>query len=193
MDWPTFAVEMVKALAWPTAAIAALLVLRKPIAGLIPLARKLKYKDFEMEFGQQVREAKADAAVELPLPTTRALPAVVPNPLRELAEVSPRSAVTEAWRQVEVAATEAARRNDISLGNRDAYSPSQVMRELIRARVVDEGKVGIFHELRSLRNQAVHAPDFALSAESALEYAEIARRLADYLQSATRLRDFRSE
>jgi hypothetical protein len=186
MDWPTFAVEMVKALAWPVATITGLIMLRKPIAGLIPLLQKLKYKDFELEFGRRVEEAKADAAAELPAPEVLALPSGLPDSMRELARVSPRAAVTEAWRQVEVAAFEAAKRNQVPIRSRAAASPTSVMRELASENVVDQGKVALFHDLRGLRNQAVHAPEFALSYDAALEYASLAQRLASYLESASR-------
>lgn len=38
MDWLTFIAEIIKALAWPGAIVVLVLVLRKPIAGLIPPA-----------------------------------------------------------------------------------------------------------------------------------------------------------
>jgi hypothetical protein len=136
-----------------------------------------------MEFGQQVKEVRAEAPAELPASTTQALAPGVPDTMRELARVSPRSAVTESRRQGEMAAQEAARRNDIFLSPREVNSPTHLLRELTRAEVIDQGKVGLFHDLRSLRNQAVHAPEFALSQEAAVEYAEVARQLAEYLRS----------
>jgi hypothetical protein len=185
MDWPTFTVEIVKALAWPGATITGLVMLRQPIAGLIPLMQKLKYKDLELEFGKQVQEAKEEAAEELPASTVvAALPSGQSDPIRELARVSPRSAVLESWRGVEAASLEAASRNGISLGFRDASSPVRVIRALERASVVEPGFMGLFHDLRGLRNQAAHAPDFALSADAAMEYAQLARSAAEYLRTA---------
>jgi hypothetical protein len=186
MDWPTFAVEMVKALAWPITTLVGLLVLRRPIVSLIPLLQRLKYKDLELDFARRVSEVRAEAAAELPTAQVPALPPAELETMRELARVSPRAAVIEGWRQVELAAVEAARRNDVSLDAHEALNPNRVLLRLQKAGVVDSGKIGLYHDLRALRNQAAHAPEFALPAEAALQYAEIARELADYLRTAGR-------
>ena len=187
MDALTFIAEIVKALAWPAMVLALVLLLRKPIADLIPLLTRLKYKDLELEFGRRLAEVTAEAGEELPPPHPPApLEAAEEQALVELAKVSPRSAVTEAWRQVEVAAVEAARRNDISLSPSDATSPARVLRALERHRVIDAGKLGLIHNLRELRNQAVHSPDFAVTSAAALEYAQLARRVVEFLKAARR-------
>jgi hypothetical protein len=91
--------------------------------------------------------------------------------------------VLTAWIEVESAALDAVLRNELSLAPREGATPRNVIRALRRSQLVDPGQASIFHDLRSLRNEAAHAPDFALSPESALEYAEVARRLAEYLRS----------
>jgi len=47
MDTLTFISELIKAVAWPMTAIVLVVLLRKPIIELIPLLRKLKYKELE--------------------------------------------------------------------------------------------------------------------------------------------------
>ena len=178
---------MVRALAWPATAFVLVLLLRKPIAELIPLLTRLKYKDLELEFGRRVAEVKAEASEELPPPKPpAALEAAEEQTLLELAKLSPRAAVTEAWRQAEVAAIDAARRNDIYLSPSEVTSPVRVLRSLERHGVIDAGKLGLMHDLRGLRNQAVHSPDFAVSTAAALEYVQLARRVVDFLKVARR-------
>jgi len=102
MDTTTFIVELIKALAWPAVIVGLILFLRKPLRDLIPLLIRLKYKDFEIEFGKKIEEAKAEAAVELSKEAAvKALPPQPDEKLAKLAEVSPRAAVLEAWRQTE--------------------------------------------------------------------------------------------
>jgi len=60
MDALTFISELIKAVAWPVTAIALVVLLRKPIVELIPLLRRLKYKELELEFAQEVSELKAE-------------------------------------------------------------------------------------------------------------------------------------
>lgn len=187
MDWLTFIAELIKMLAWPLTVLAIVILLRKPLAGLIPLLQRIKYKDFELEFGRQVREVRAEANEELPPPQKpKAMIPQGPDPILELARVSPRAAVTEAWRQVEAAALDAAQRNNVPLRYREAVSPVRVIRALEKAEVVDPAPMAIFHDLRALRNQAAHAPEFAISTEAVIEYVELARRLIEYLGSVGR-------
>lgn len=123
MDALTFIAEVVKALAWPASVVALVFMMRKPVGELIPLLRKLKYKEIEMEFSREIAELKAEA---LPAPQQPAHPAAsstgerlaaagLPGRLstkREelirMTDFSTRVAVMEAWLEVEAAAIEVA-------------------------------------------------------------------------------------
>ena len=188
MDVLAFIAELIKALAWPATVLILVCLLRKPVAELIPLLTRLKYKDIELEFGRRVAEVKAEATEELPPPEPAAvLESAEEQTVLELAKLSPRAAVTEAWRQVEVAAVEAARRNDIYLSPSELTSPVRVLRALERNQIIEMGKIGLLHDMRGLRNQAVHAPEFAITATAAMEYVQVARRLVEYLKIVSRL------
>jgi hypothetical protein len=188
MDWLTFVAELVKATAWPAFLFAFLLVLRKPIAELVPLLRKLKYREFEAEFGARLEEVEnlkeeiAPPAIpqqqQPPPPEPQALyskparPAdAEPLSFRRI-EANPRSAIIEAWMRVEAAARTAVRRLDVvAIVPR---SPLQLIRILDKAEALDPAQVAMFHELRSLRNEAAHSPEMALSPELALKYVDLA-------------------
>jgi hypothetical protein len=181
MDWLQFFSSIVDALAWPTAVVILVYFLRKPVTELVPLLQKMKYKDFEMEFGRKLAEAREEMALERP---SESEDTISPQEERiiELARVSPRAAVTEAWRWVELATLEAARN---LLGNefKNKTATFQAIRKLERDDRMDAGAVALMRELRGLRNDAVHSPEFALSIESALEYVETARQLVGYLKT----------
>ena len=66
MDTLSFTAEMTKALAWPLTIILALLLLRRPLADLIPLLQRLRYKDLELDFGKRVQELASEIKKELP-------------------------------------------------------------------------------------------------------------------------------
>jgi hypothetical protein len=184
MDSLSFIAELVNALAWPAALVALVVMLRKPLSDLIPLLQRLKYKDLELEFGRAIEEVKEEVQAQLPsAPATRALPAGASAVLVKLADMSPRAAIIEAWRQIEEELIAAAQRKGLDLPSRPAILPVYVLRLMHEKGFVDSDKVAIINELRSLRNSAAHAPDFALSKESALEYAEVAARLVEYLGS----------
>lgn len=180
MDWLTFIAQIIGALAWPSAVITIFLALRRPIRDLMPFIHKLKWKEVEIEFGKQVKEISAELVQELPLGDD-ALAASADESLLRLVEVSPRAAVLEAWRGVELAALDAARR---ITGDefRNITLTYDALRKLERSKQVAPSILGLLRELRTLRNQAAHSPDFAISKEAALEYGKSSQVVAEYLR-----------
>jgi hypothetical protein len=184
VDWLTFIAELVKALAWPVAALVIFAVLRTPLLRLIPLLGRVKYKDFEFDFGRRLEEAAAEAAA---LPDTDAphLPtATGDSHLLRLAESSPRAAILEAWIRLEAAAIEAARRRNVTVASSQLRSPSALIQFLEESHVLDARQAAIFHDLRGLRNSAAHASNFTPSVAEATEYVRIAARLEQSLKEA---------
>lgn len=178
MDWLTFIASLIESLAWPTAVVLLVWVLRRPLNALLPLLQHLRYKEFEIDFGRQVGEVSEDIARKLPGETVLTLPS---DEEARLADISPRLAVLEAWIQVETATLGAAR----AAGNEGLQNKAgafQALRILEQHGSLDPGIVSLIRVLQELRNEAAHAPDFALSKESALEYAASARAVARYLK-----------
>ncbi len=179
MDALTFAAAVIKAVAWPATVIGLVLLLRRPLRGLIPLLTRIKYRDFELEFGRKIEELQAEVAVALPEGAAQALPSGPPQAILKLAEVSPRAAVLEAWRELENAALRRTqRRIEARGGDSSKLRPHEALRELQREEALDPTAAKLLPVLRELRNRAAHAPEFALSSESAVNYAAIANRLA---------------
>jgi hypothetical protein len=183
MDWLTFIVEIAKALGWPGAFVVALLVLRKPLKGLIPLLTKLKYKDIELEFGKGMELAKEEAAA-LPQPENRKLEQdLLPEKIMRLAAVAPRAGVLESWRMVEAELAALGRRLPSTLQKAvSAAGPlhirtNDVLRQLEHEQQADPRLVSVLRHLKHLRNEAAHAPEFTLSEEAALEYGILAEEV----------------
>src|SRR5438552_10768773 len=106
MDRLTFVVELVKALAWPVAVFVLYFLLRGSILPLIPNLSKLKWKEMELEFRDELREVKAEIADVLPDATNSGgyEPSRLHLPEVQLAHISPRAAIIEAWLRVQNAA-----------------------------------------------------------------------------------------
>jgi hypothetical protein len=181
LDWLTFSSQLVGSLAWPVVVLGCVLLLRRSVLSLLPTLRSAKYGGLELEFGKRLMELESKAATSgLPEPTER--PAwVYESPddwtfgeyIERLAPISPRMAIVEAWRSVEMALRGAAR----STG---PNSPRDLM--TIAAQLQSEGALPInavtmLNDLRKLRNQAVHANEMALEPDQAIEFARIAERV----------------
>lgn len=187
MDLLTFISEITDSLVWPIVAVVALFLLKKPLSELIPLLRKLKWKDFEAEFGREIEGLRSRVNQALP-----EVPGVVPSEptiglivqkFSQLAELSPRSVVLEAWKEVESEALQTAQRNEIPLNYYRPLSPVVIGRALTQGEILEENQLEIFNILRTLRNKVAHAEEFAFSKDDALEYADMADRLIRYLRS----------
>jgi hypothetical protein len=178
MDTLTFISEMAKALAWPLTVLIILLIVRNPLTNLIPSLQRLKYGDLELDFGRKVQELAAKATSELPS-SEGARPS-----LTEIAYLSPRAAVLEAWLELEAAAMDASKRHHLNLTSREMRSPLALGQALEKAGILDGKKLEIYHRLRNLRNAAAHAADFAFDPEVAIEYADLADRLVKHIREA---------
>ncbi len=186
MDTLTFITKLVEALAWPVATLALVLLLRKQIVDLLPYVKKLKAGPVEAEFEREVKELKA---------TAEAQPQLLPPPegltperqmLLQLVQVNPRSAVLEAWRGVEESSIRVIQNQAIYVPEREASSPLAIIRALNRESLLTNDEVALYHDLRSLRNQAAHADQFAPTTDAALNYIELASRLRQALERAAK-------
>ena len=177
LDVLTFISEVVSALAWPLAVAFVVIFLRKPLAELIrELGRRVQRVRFpggEAQFGEEldalvevVDEAGLPRAPDLPFPASRWLP---------LAEASPHAAVMDAWRNVERALRDAARRLEIPEG--EVRPPVALIGALGRREVLGTDDVAIISDLRRLRNVVAHEREPGLSFDDAMRYAFLADRV----------------
>ena len=177
MDWLTFCSKIAEVLAWPITLVVLVLFLRVEIKTLLSLLKRLKAGPLEAEFEREVKELRSEAEVRWPLISTA--PTVTPEKqkLLQLAQINPRSAILEAWQGIEFAAQRVVFDRALYVPPREAMSPLAVVRALSKEQILNPEEVALYHELRALRNQAAHAPDFSPTHESALNYIELAGRL----------------
>ena len=186
MDWKAFIASLIDSLAWPAVVAYLTFVMKDKIGELLPKLRRFKHKDTELEFSQGVEELKREAE-ETPEPISPELSESGDlgkqfDFLVQLAEVSPRSAVLEAWRQVENAAAKAIVRSYPQLGERDVLSPMD-RRNLLKGKVLHDSEWRQYDELRKLRNKAAHSDEFDLRGTPIEAYIDIAVSMARRLDA----------
>ena len=185
MDSLTFISSVISALAWPVTVIIIILILRLPLTNLFPLLQRLRFQGLELDFGRQVQALALEARNQLP-PASGVLN--TEESLRErwieLAQLSPRAVVLEAWLRLEKAAIDASKRHGLNLHSAEIRSPLLLGEALEQAGILEGATAGIYHQLRNLRNAAAHASEVAFSPDAAIEYADLAARLTEYLRKA---------
>lgn len=183
MDLLTFLSDLVKSLAWPVTAVVLVVLLRKPIVELIPLLKRLKYKELELEFSQEVSELKAEAdaiAKEKGEPPPSDVQGS--EQLLDLVSFSARAAIMEAWLEVETAAVNTAS-SFWGVSSSGAFKNMPQLGEyLLQCKVIDKNQLAVFNKLWKLRNKAAHALELDLNESDARAYVKLATDLAQHIR-----------
>jgi hypothetical protein len=186
MDWLQFVAAITGSLAWPITLIVAFFVLKSYLPAIFPFVERLKYKDLEVEFRNSVQELAEKSRTALPPaePDDQSFPPR--NRLYMLAEISPRSAILEAWLEVEAAAAEVLQSRDPTLAPKlKMAAPLRIGELLNRREIINGQQLEIFHRLRDLRNKAVHIADATFHSNEVTEYIELASSLAAQIRKGT--------
>jgi hypothetical protein len=180
MDTLTFIAKFVESAAWPLVVLVIFLVLRKEIVRSIPRLQRLKFKDAELEFQQKAQE------IESALPKTfegAATATEVEEKLKFLAQMSPRLAIIEAWSQIEFALGQYASAQRLVTPEENVRANvayHEVAKQVLGA---DEELFKRYHDLRQLRNKAVHDHGYEPSSDNAYAFAVLAARLIGVIES----------
>jgi hypothetical protein len=183
MSWLEFSIELIKALIWPIVFVIVLIVIRKPLAGLVPYLKRLKLGELEAEFDKTVEQIKADLDQDL-LRENREAALLIPGneieSLTGLAEIAPNAAVLQAWKKVEQAARELVASRGYELDYHVA-APYRLLENMLKkAGLAETKKIKVFDDLRILRNKIAHAAEFEISPAQAGEYVTLATSLRAY-------------
>lgn len=177
MDILTFIAELVKAAAWPLAAIVIALIFRQQLRALLSRIRKGKVGPAEFEFEQEVKELTEQATPQLPPPQ-------VGTPTVTLATTNPRAAILEAWLDVESSVNRLAYNRQLPAPSAPRNAAS-IIRAIEKSGILPFEDVALFNDLRVLRNQATHDPDFSPSPESVIKYVQLAKGLKQRIDGAS--------
>jgi hypothetical protein len=183
LDWKTFIAQIVESVIWPGVIIFAIWLLRDKLGELLPRLKKLKHKETEIEFAEKITELVSEGA-------ERAQPSIVAKSresevqfefLMKLSDISPRSAVIEAFRALESASEKAVIKAYPEFEAKDVRNPMQIQK-LLKNKVLEPEQYHRIRELRILRNKAAHMEDFNLHGMPIEAYIDIALTLANQLE-----------
>jgi hypothetical protein len=186
MDWLTFIATIVEATAWPLSVLAVFLVLRRHLVARLPDLESMEWKDFKFRFRQRVHEVAAEARQALPEPELGSLspPSEVEQRL-QLAELSPRAAILEAWIALEAAARTTLRKHGAAITEREIRQPTKLADALQDAGLLNPSQGEVLLQLRNLRNAAAHASEPKITVETAREFVRVAGAFERLIQART--------
>jgi hypothetical protein len=186
MDLLTFIAEMTKALAWPVAAVIAFLALRNQLTQRFSVLESLKWRDFEFRFAREMHRVASEAQEAVPQPEVGSLPPSTEEERRaQLADLSPRAAIIEAWIGLESAAAAGLRGRGVAITTREISQPIRLAEALISSKLLNAYQADVLKELRRLRNAAAHAEDPKITPETAREFVDVAGALERLIRKRT--------
>lgn len=174
-------VELVKATAWPVAAIWLGYIFRFELRQLLGRVSTVKYGDVEASFGQNLDKAEKNAqGIVSPHVEETEEDLGQKELLFRIAEVSPRAAVVEAWTLIEMAAM----KNGIWSGATiKRTNPKMILSHLEASGKFSPDSLKLIQQLKQIRNQASHLPDFAITQSEAERYLDLAIKSAAVIES----------
>lgn len=165
------AAEIIKALSWPIAAIWIAQLFKNEVRALSGRVSRFKYKELEAQFEKGIEVAK-NQANQLDNKKYKALKSASIDGIlttfeliNRIALTSPRAAVIEYWWDLEAAISAAAKKAEIHVTD-----TSERVSKLIRMGHISADAMPLYFQLRDLRDQATHMPDFSITAKDAQAY-----------------------
>ncbi|WP_177325204.1 hypothetical protein [Pseudomonas umsongensis] len=173
MDWLQFFSSIVASIAWPAAVVMLACLMRNPLAKLIPLIRTLKYKDLQIDIGEQLEAVREQVGAEGETPEI--VTQEPPLSFQSLAKADPRAAVLSAWIPVEIELNDIARKMgfEASSAIRRPMIPINMIRYLFEQNLVDRLTYETLEKLRRIRNTAVHVTEASVTFEDAINMADM--------------------
>ncbi|MFZ0458817.1 MAG: hypothetical protein WAM17_10300 [Rhodoplanes sp.] len=189
MDRLAFIAKAFEHLAWPVIVLlmvpALAIYLRKELRQLLPSIKRVKAGPVEAEFDRSVSQLR-EKTTSLP-EVKSATPALHPEDhvVWQLAAYYPRSAILEAWREVEIAANQAL----ASVEKPEVSHPrraNEVISEVARRQRLSQELSATLNSLYDIRNRVAHEYAFEPSAFSATHYVSAAKQIKSVLDAKTR-------
>lgn len=177
MNWMDFVLDIVELTIWPFTLLMSLVILRSPLGLLLPFAQSIRYKDFELQFSQDLNQVRQDAHSDL----EAWLPERDQQRLVELASHLPNHGILEAWSHVELSAEKLLLKRFPALVIPTEQRYKFLGKALLEHNLIDEKQSKLFHELRRLRNRVAHAKGFEVNALLSQQYINICFALSESL------------
>ena len=167
MDWLQFFSSIIGSIAWPAAVVVLACLMRNPLAKLIPLIRTLKYKDLQIDIGEQLNAVREQVDAESVVPAEAS--EEPPSSFKSLAQENPRAAILSAWLPVEKELDELSNKNGLDR----RLPPMGQLRDLYKKRVIDQLTYQTLNNLRRVRNTASHVTSTNVDFDDAMNMAEM--------------------
>jgi hypothetical protein len=184
-------VQLLSTIAWPVTVIVLAMIFRKEFRQLLKRLTTFSYKEATAEFKHDLDEVEGEIK-SLPKSQPQqaeleSMPKKKPESLEDsnrlirISEISPRAAVMEAWREVEIGTKQVT--DAYGIPTTGQVAGIKAINELTKRGLLSETFLSIYERLRRLRSRAAHAPDFVVEEEQARRFIEAANQFHEAFQA----------
>lgn len=183
-----FIQSIIASIAWPITTVILIVILKKPISNAFNRLSKLKYKETELDFVTELKNAKEVAkSIEKGFDSSKRLNFSINKTLIEeveqVAAISPQASIPLSWSMVESEITNLINRSSISPDYPPHNSTLKNLELLKENNLIENDSFELINSLRRFRNETIHAHGkIRLSTNDAIEYARIAETLSKKLK-----------
>ena len=163
-------IKFIDVIAWPATTLTLAWFFRTELRAVLASISSLKYKDWEAKFdkGLSQVEEKIGSVKKEGIEPEETL-----DRLERLTEISPRAAILEAWIELEQVLFHMAEVYQIK-----SRSPLRIIEGLYSKGIVTKELASAFYEMRQLRNEAAHVPDFVVEEKKAQRFIGLSSGMA---------------
>lgn len=184
-----FVAAIIKSLAWPTVILTITIMLRSPIIKILSNLNKVTYNNLEMDFAQKLEEIETNLETNESLDVSLQSSEIkIDKEINTVAQISPSASIVMAWTMVEQEILSSIQRLAISPDYPLYNSPLKNINLLKDAGLLDSETQRSLHELRTLRNKAVHGQisDVNITYHEAIKYYELSIIVTNILKNLKR-------
>lgn len=172
-----YVIAFIDIVAWPTAALIVFFALRPNLDSLFSLITAIRFKGFEIDLDQRMRDAVEDIKLldSTELPPLDQISSAILDP-------DPRFSVMASWAFIEAAIDDLAEEIlDEELNTRQ-LSTSKRIEMLRQSNVIDGLVVSVLHDLKTVRDLVAHSENAVISEHSVQEFVRAATRVESIIE-----------
>ena len=181
MDLLTFVSEVISSVVWPVAIIVLAWMLRPAFMRLPELIKTLRYKDWELTFGEgisQLREKLPPHFSQVDAKEARISELVISDQFKKDVKTSPTYAILNYWSKAEGEIRKLARDKEIDT---EGKSLREIFQDLVSGGTLADPDYRSFAALQNLRNLAAHDHRHSVTEGEAYDFALYGQIFLDIL------------
>ena len=172
-------VRLVEAITWPLTIMISIFLFRHELRKAAQRLTTLKYKDISIIFNKDLEQIENDLSKikfdrndKKQLEDDQTLSSY--ERLIRIADISPRAAIMEAWRDIEITTKQVTEAYEIaSIGH---IAGVKAVRKLVEKGVLPSNVISVYERLRRLRAKAAHTAEFEIDPVEGQRYIDTAHQ-----------------